>query len=1582
MFATYATSIEDENNEDSDSNDGQYIRLTDTEKLPIKKSNVGYYGSVKINEDYNGNKLSVMMEGAYYTFDYGLFAHANANIYYDVSEYSEKYHYLTTYIGLNKTSSVGNGVKVWIYTSNSDTFHESGNQYWTLQNPETDTDRVIMPKQNAIFEKVDITGAKYLRIQIYDNGSNASDHAVLINPMIITDEYKEEDNQFEDISIYDQRIKDYENKDLSDPNYELLVLQRKFVSSVGNYALKRFTDESQENQQTIDWLMNDVTNLRYYVLGGTPTGGYYNSLNVLTRLLKEYKNDFDITEEISQEGKDILRQRYPNQSTTKGDLYKRMAITISLTHSAQVALWMQPSAKENQSDAVTRYAIYKEMYNNEKFKATDSVNITPWFETYNIEEMRYVMNTLIDDESVLWLNEYTQSKIDAAPNSAWSLLTPHSYMAYVWPNYGNPVYYAEENVEYFNQLFAVGDKGLFDYDITRGTSDYKLYKLWMNFRNKFGTGAVCGGISKSGHCIRGVHAIPSAVIGQPGHAAIIYYTRNSNGQGYWGIDNDVSGWTKSEKGERLLIGWGNDRSYVKGYNIPYIALAQEALNDYNNFVKAEELLMTVDVYKDDKAKQEQIYKEAINVQSINLDAWAGLVKLYLSSDKTEEEYYNLAEEMMEALKCFPFTMYNLSEIIKPKFTTDAYKFKFTILQTRILTEGKNYQGTEVLQPALTRTLATSLLGTLDTKLADFSFDGIDAGKIKLGSRFNGSTVRWDYSLDGKNTWNEVFTGENGRKHEIQLSQEQIESITSENDIYVHIVGVNYNEENLYKIDILESEGLPATLYANDNENRMIAVNLSTEWRYTENESWTSYSEASPDLTGDKTIQLRQGATGVRLASSTISTFTFTPNNDPDTRKYIPVSHLSIHSVSTEAVAQGGAARNAIDANYNTRYHSAWNGSDTNRFMVVKLDRPVYLSAVEFVPAGGGNGRINDGTIYGSMDGENWEVLTSRTGITYPSQANTIEQAKRYTQSFDITEPKEVQYVKIVADRTNGNWFAARVFNFYQDVTRSSEPTASIAYSTTETTNTAVIARLVNPSTKITITNNDGSDTHIFTENGEFTFEFEDEEGNKGTTTAKVTWIDKDGPTADVSYKLSDDKKLIAVLDNISEDVYLLDKDNKKTNYVEVEDGKIVSISYLDDEGNPYKIVELDENKVTKQITYMNTTGKLDNVKYYVISLENGEITNRLAFDNEGNTVTLTNEELEELKQLENIRSNPLEFYLEKNEEYEFRLLDIASNITYKNIKIDYIDNDTKILASDISYSTTMLINKDVTATINTSIIDENGKSDNVEILNNNGNNTYIFTKNGEFTFEYKDIADTNNWEIKQHTARVTWIDKIAPTANVTYSTMAQTSSPVTVTLTGESEEIIIMNNGANRTYTFNENGEFTFRFVDMAGNEGSVTARVNWIDKTAPTANVTYSTTEKTSNPVIATLTNESEPITITNNGGNRTYTFNENGEFTFEFVDAVGNKGTATAKVTWIEKEVVNPDPDPEQPEKVIIGDIDGNGKIGPTDLAKLKLHLIGKENLTGRALKAADINKDGRITATDLAQLKLVLIGKIELK
>lgn len=1363
--------------------------------VPISKR-VGY-DQLRNDTDMSGNPIVMLIEGSYFSFEKGLFAHATSTLVYDLTEYSE-YNYFTSFVGINNTSGSGNGVIFHFYTSND-------NKTWT----EAISAVTKEPKEAATFVQIPLNGAKYLKLVADSNGGNGSDHSAYADAKLVNE--VEGNFILDTVDDIDKEIKQlYTGGSTIEGDLEHLVLKRELVNRIGRYTINSFYNASEENQATINWLLNDKKILNYYVMGGNPTN-YYNSLVQLSRLYNSYKTDFDI-EQTSESG------------VVLGDLYTRMAIALSLTHSQLVGLWMQSSVPENQSDAVRRYQIYKDLYLNNKFYVNSSINFTPWFENYNVEEMRYVMNANIDDEEILWLNEYVQYKIDTEPNKAW--LTPHPHIAYVWPNYSNPVYYAEENYDYFNNLFAVGDKKLYDYGITRGTADRKIYKQWMNFRNKFGTGSVCGGISKSGAVIRETHGVPATVIGQPGHAALLFYSEDAQGRGYWGIDNDVSGWTLSEKGERLPLGWGNG-SYAKGsYQVIYVTLAQEALNNYEALEKAEKLLMLSKSYSSDAAKQEEILRSALAIQSINLDVWLELIDVYNRSNRSEDQYYALAEQIANNLKYFPLPMYNLTNLIKPKMTSVENNFKFTLLQTKILNEGKNTPNNTadsytVMQPILTRIEANYLLGKMDSNLSTFSFDGPDAGKIVLSSRFDGNGVSWDYSLDGKNNWNPVsFTNE--EEHKYKLSSEELASITDENDIYIHIIGTTYDEENIYKIDITKGM-LSSILFASDLENRVLGVNLNYEWRYNESDSWTSYSISSPDLTGDKTVQVRVGATGTSLPSD-IATYTFTLDNQPDTRKYIPVSHLSVVGVSTEATSHGGAAVNAIDANFNTRWHSAWNGSDTQRYITIKLDKPVALSAVEFVPAGGGNGKIYDGTIWGSMDGENWEILVSQKNLSYTNQANTNADALINTKSFDLPSSKEVQYVKIVADRSNANWFTARAFNFYQDLTNAPHPTAGVAYSTTEPTNGAVVARLVNSSRAITITNNGGSDTYVFKENGEFTFEFVDEYGYKGSAKAKVNWIDKDLPDANIDYNITDTHKISISLDDITEDVYLLDENDKAINFITVKDKKVVSIDYLDENEEVFKTVYVDENGCITKIVYINNTEEVPSVKTYITEITDGVVSSEEYLDEIGNPIEVTEADKEALKGLQKALTDPLEYTFEESGSHEFKLLDKAENIAYKSVKVDYDDNKDIIITSDISYNITHLTNQNVIASINAFVFDSDGVKIDAQMVESDV--THTFEKNGSFEFKYKNTTDSDE-EAISHSAIVTWIDKEVPTAEIKYTTLP--SGEVLATLENESETIIINNNGHKREYTFKQNGEFTFEIEDQAGNIGRVTAKVDSI---------------------------------------------------------------------------------------------------------------------------------------------------------
>ncbi|WP_180994062.1 DUF5050 domain-containing protein [Bacillus sp. Marseille-P3661] len=216
------------------------------------------------------------------------------------------------------------------------------------------------------------------------------------------------------------------------------------------------------------------------------------------------------------------------------------------------------------------------------------------------------------------------------------------------------------------------------------------------------------------------------------------------------------------------------------------------------------------------------------------------------------------------------------------------------------------------------------------------------------------------------------------------------------------------------------------------------------------------------------------------------------------------------------------------------------------------------------------------------------------------------------------------------------------------------------------------------------------------------------------------------------------------------------------------------------------------------------------------------------------------------------------------------------------------------------------IDKEIpTATLDNNIVEPtNGSvevtlipSEDVTVLNNEGSFTYEFTENGEFTFEFEDVAGNVGTAV----ATVSNIDREIPRVELEYSTESPINGSVEVTLI-PSEDITVLNNEGSFTYVFTENGEFTFEFEDAAGNVGTAVATVSNIDREIPRVELEYSTLEPTNGSVEVTLI-PSEDVTVVNNEGSFTYEFTENGEFTFEFVDAAGNPGTAVAIVNNIEE-------------------------------------------------------------------------------
>ena len=660
---------------------GDHIYVTDMPRANLITSSVGYGGSVKYDTNISGGTISLKVDGERKYFMKGLGAHAAANMVYDVSDYVKYYHYnrFIAYLGLDfSQGSNGDGVIFKIYTAET---YDGNNKVWK----NVKTTGVLKGTSEAVYVDLDLTGVNYIRIAIEMNGNASSDHSVVADAMLATVDYEPIDTSefINRVEYYDAKLKEYENNNpgksytelLKDEEYELLLLQRTFVSNATYAVLSSFL-YNEENIETLQWFMNDIEALRLYIGGGKPDGSYTRSLNVLKNLYTKHKADL--------------------ADPVNGSLYKKMMITLSLTHSADVYFWQDTSQK---SDPVRRYEIYKKLYVNELL-------ITDVFKNLEVEEMRWVMNNLISDDQIEWLNYYVRYHSNVGNkeiNKNNYTPGPYFFITYTMGfNYNKSEYYDEAHREQWQKQYNLVEKyareniypgnkqDLNKIDIFDINVDYGKVKLWTVFK----AGAVCGGISKTGSNLNTVFGVPSVVIGQPGHAAYLQFAANDSDSttGTWGIHNDISGWTGSEKGERMLNGWGS-YSWDSAYQVSYVLLAQAALNEPDKYYEAEKLIKIADMYKDDPEKRIEIYEEALKVQNINLDAWIALIDAYKQAGKTAEDFSKLAVRISDALTYYPLPMWDVLErLIKPNVRgEEKFLGEVSSCQTMALTRAKMLQ---------------------------------------------------------------------------------------------------------------------------------------------------------------------------------------------------------------------------------------------------------------------------------------------------------------------------------------------------------------------------------------------------------------------------------------------------------------------------------------------------------------------------------------------------------------------------------------------------------------------------------------------------------------------------------------------------------------------------------------------------------------------------------------------------------------------------------------------------------------------------------------------------------------------------
>ena len=1847
-----------------------FIRETNVESQKeldyIHLSDIGYiqnmssagWGSIKKDTNVDGGTITLKYENEPMEFDKGYGAHATSTLVFDVSQYSEKYTRFTTYVGIDKSKGgSGDGITCTVSISRD-------GQTWET----AATTSTLKGSDNAAFIDIDITGVKYIKLYAHQNSHNGYDHAVYGMPRIIKKDYDESVEYLagvKKVEQYDELIKKHSIDEEITGEYEKLLLQRTFVKRAGFYTIQKVAKMGEKYESAISWLMNDVEALRLYVTGGEVENGgsYKKSLMALADLYEKYKSDFS--------------------DPTNGDLYLKMAISISLSHAIDVKFWIGNNSVLRASDPCERYRIYKENYNNGLMAKGGNPEL---FRNLPVEHMRWVMDSKIDNEEINWLINHSLKKKEQGAN----FLDAYTYINYTFDyKYDRPELYDQNMFDKWNQKY--------DIDELTGYGTPGLYRLWMIFEE----GSVCGGLAKTYTNLSEVFGMPGIVLNQPGHAAALSYRYNNQGEVIWSIQNDVSGWVESrtETGERMPLGWGS-KPWRSTYFASYIVLSQKAFDNYDDLMKAMYYHYLADVYKGQPEKQIEIYEKALAIQDYNLDAIEGLFNAYKAVGKTSADYLELAKRVSESLAFFPLPYYDVMRLIEPYVTDDTDRAVFDMYRNKTLQRASIATTADTRQADVCKTMAKHLLGQNQTELATFSFDGQNAGKIKLNDKYENSSLRWEYSLDG---WQ---TKKSTDAKEILLTKEELESINPENDIQISLVGTS----EIYTIDITKPAS-PTGLYVNDLENQFRGQNMPLEYSDDNGATWHNYDNENTRLTGNRTVLLRTRATKTKMPSD-YTTYRFTEDNQPDERTYIQLKNVRLHSYSSQQDNSGAAAANMIDGNGNTGWHNTWNGEE-NKFYTVEFDKVRYISSIEYLPSGH-NGILRSADIYTSMDGQNWtksgevrnlpnnydkktlnlyestpakyvkiqavntygspndvfftgkmlnffedttkiydpiatfsfdgenanklvlapkystgstieweysldggetkktvtsssisltdeelntlnttdDILVSIVGddrvdriqITkqeaptgfrindlenqflkvdkrklrnleystdngltwqeydpentrvtadgavkfrysrhenkiesdiveytftadnqpdtrkyvplkhislygYSSQQNDSNEAARnmldgdintywhnnwngetdkyYTVQFDrpryitsidylpysgpngkfkdvdiytsmdgktwtksgsvtglrndmstktlnLTKPTLTKYIKLQLVNTHGdrpNLFASgNMLNFYEDTTK--EPPVTVTYSEEGLTNEDVTVTFGVPQGYTVV----GEDTYTFEQNGTHTFEYRDSYGNIFTKEVEVNWIDKKAPIGQIEYSTTatTNKEVVATLANLSEDVTLLGITTGSTtdsttdtldtmtgtilnattgsttaSYVFTENGEC-SFIVQDKAGNISKIKAkvnwIDKIAPTADIVYdkknktnQNVTATLTNIseditvigisstsstttgsdiKTFDLTTNSSVTTGSYVFEENGECVfriqdkagniseikakvdwidkvaptakivydinKLTNQNVtakltelsEEVEVLDTTNSTTTgSFVFTENGSHTFRIKDEAGNITEVVANVNWIDKEAP--KASISYDITTLTNEDVTATLG-------GFSENVTILDTTDSTTtgsYVFKENGEHTFRIQDEAG-NISEIK---AEVNWIDKILPNASVVYNTTGKTNGEVVATLEGLSEEVTLleiiekntsgettttktvgttMSTTSTASHTFRENGECIFKIQDKAGNTTEVSAKVNWIDKNIPGAEVSFDITEKTNKDVTATITKKDKDITITNNDGKNTYTFKENGTFVFEYVDEYGNKGQTAVTVDWIDKE------------------------------------------------------------------------------
>lgn len=842
---------------------------------------------------------------------------------------------------------------------------------------------------------------------------------------------------------------------------ERLLLQRELVNRAGEQQLREFCEKDAANAELVDWLMGDLSALRHYILGGKVHTNRQNA----AALPADYIQSLGILRD--------LRKAYGGDLTgADADVFLRMMIAASLDVSGRARLWTGDPGFV--SDPLVRYNMIKVFRADSRYRFQKEL-----FDGLPVETMRYVFENQIPDEELAWLANYSLHRYPNAEHED-SRLNAYSYVWYKGDFTNNGGYsYADfyDDAKFTGPVTEIKsstgtdggalttwqggwqEKYRLAYDDPnfpnqKPTDPYHIgcgetskvpgatqektryHRLWMAFEK----GGVCGALAKTFANLNGMVGVPSFVVGQPGHAATLTYELRRDASGKmvptYRVQNDVSGFGRSRNADvaHWMGDWGRTSTY--DFRGGYALYAQEALADAEAYRRSYEARLVAASFDGDAAAREEAMNAARAAQAINYDAICGQIDLMVKRGAAAEEWATFASRLAEDLKFHPLPMHDLIKEINRR-TENKYLVALDAIRMDALQKAAQVTKEETVNRDACVSIAHALMGRSDGAVALFSYDGEHGGKIRLGEHLRGGGVAWKYSLDGGSSWTQLTAGE----AEVQLTGDQLESITAENDIKIQLIGANV----VNSIDISRRELGRIMIEGNDRANRIYfqdgKVVEGLQMRV-DGGTWEPF-DIGRTYKGNRTVEVRRPATGMSAASEAV-TFSFTAGERD--ASFVPYEEMAVNSYSSSR--DGVAMANRVIDGYYGPGNEFWitkAESGPDAWIVIDLGHEREISSLTYWRPGnaGTNGvpRWDRMTVTVSaapdtglpagtpVDGDQFTVVESygKNGTSSAAMPNWNKGPRSCDFTF-ASGPVRGRYFKI---HLTDIYFSATLFDFYE-----------------------------------------------------------------------------------------------------------------------------------------------------------------------------------------------------------------------------------------------------------------------------------------------------------------------------------------------------------------------------------------------------------------------------------------------------------------------------------------------------------------------------------------------------------------------